>query len=161
YTQQPRPTGWEQSIRRDAYAAATLDPGAIGIFHWLGIAETATGDFDHAEQCYKRSIHQTEPHGVDELVAVDYLKLAEPTFFKGRCCYSEVEHLATTFLSSERDKQSAVDIARSTVARFYRAVARYLQSKDATDPRSGELKTFCEDLKSRKVDFLGRFSSKE
>ena len=161
YTRQPRLDGWEQSVRRDAYATATFDPGALGIFHWLGIAETALGDFDHAERCYERSLHQTEPHGVDDIVAVDYINLAELTFFKGRRHYGEVEQLAQTFLRMKRDTASEIDVARSTMARFYRAVARYLQSEGAADPRSAELEKFCDELRAGKVNFLGRVSLKE
>lgn len=161
YTQQPRPKGWEQSIRRDAYAASTLDPHALGIFHWLGIAETAAGDVEHAETCYEMSIHQAEPHGVDDLVSVDYINLAELKFFKGRCCYGQVEHFARTFLDSDRDTESKVDIARTTVANFYLAAARYLQSSDPADPRSTALKTFCKDFKTKNGDLMKRFSSKE
>jgi hypothetical protein len=54
-----------------------------------------------------------------------------------------------------------VDAARSTVARFYRAVARYLQSEGVSDSRSAELEKFCNELRIKKVNFLGRFSSKE
>jgi hypothetical protein len=161
YLRQSKPKGWEQSVRRDAYAAATLDSGAVGIFHWLGVAETGIRDFDHAERCFKKSVHQSEPHGIDDLVSVDYINLAELAFFKGRCCYGEVEQLAGRFLSSERDMESSVDVARSTVAGFYRAAARYLQSGGEADSRSTELKEFCNEVRNKKVKLLGRFSSNE
>jgi hypothetical protein len=69
-----------------------------------------------------------------------------------------VEQLAGRFLASGRDTDSPVDVARSTVARFYQAAAKYLQSEGEADPRSAALKEFCTE---HKVNLLGRFSSDE